>query len=879
MSAPLPRYFCPHTCVFCLLFPLIVSAQQAKNGNPRKQAVAVRVAEGAIRLDGRLDDDGWRDAPPITDFIQKEPDEGVAPTEEMDVRIVYDSAVIYVGARMHNRKRVPIQAPMGRRDDVETLAEHILVSFDTFHDRRTAYAFGVTANGVRMDRFYPGDDEGVFDEGFDPVWQARTSVEEDSWTAELWIPLSQLRFTAQQEQVWGLNVQRFMPTNNEMDYWVAVPRTQRGWSSHFGDLRGIQGIRPPRRVELLPYVAGASTVSAERDPGNPFDQEIARRVGLDVKMGLGPNLTLEATVNPDFGQVEADPAEVNLSAFETFFSEKRPFFTEGANLLSPRSVNNFFYSRRIGARPTTAVAGDYVDYPFTSTIGTAAKLTGRLPSGTSLGMLAAVTTDESARRFNAGAPAIEELRVAPRTTYGLARVQQELGPNASTTSAMVTYMHRDFTENDPLARLLTRTAFSVSGDSLLRFKRGEYELSSYYGITYVEGDPAAIARVQRSSAHYFQRPDREYSRFDPTRTSIPGYKAGASFERVGGRHWLWGIDTDFEPPGFEPNDMGRLSYGDGIRADPSIRYRETVPGKLFRSYSFGVTQRNEWSYDGVRQGGNVTGNANLTFLNFWTASLDTGPTFRIQDPRLTRGGPLMAGPSGWTTTMSLRSRAAAQTGWNTRLQRTTDELGGYVTNVNGGISFRPSPQWQLSVTPTYRREVDAQQYVAALGGGRTETFGTRYIFSYIDRTTVSTQIRTGYTLRPDLNLDLYAEPFAASGRYYGFGELAAPRALRLRTYGTAGTTISRQPDGSYIVGDGTSTFTLRDNDFNVRSFRSNLVLRWEWRPGSTLYVVWQQDRRVEERRGQAVSFDDMFRSLGAPGSNFFAVKTSFWLPL
>ncbi len=878
MSAGRRRYFRLHIFLFCLLFPLVGVAQQNDNG-VRKQATAVRVADGAIRLDGRLDDDGWREAPAVTDFIQKEPDEGVAPTEDMEVRIVYDSDVIYVGARMYNRKRIPIQTPMGRRDDVEALAEHVLVSLDTFHDRRTAYAFGVSANGVRLDRFYPGDDENVFDEGFDPVWQARTSIEDDSWTAELWIPFSQLRFTDQPDHVWGLNVQRFLPTNNEMDYWVAVPRTQRGWSSHFGDLRGIQGIRPPRRVELLPYVAGASTVEGNRDPGNPFDSNFARRAGVDLKMGIGSNLTLEATFNPDFGQVEADPAEVNLTAFETFFAEKRPFFTEGANLLGPQSVNNFYYSRRIGARPTASVSGDYVDYPLTSTIATAAKLTGRLASGTSLGLFGAVTTPESARRFNTGATGIDTVRVAPRASYGLARVQQEFGELGSTVSGLVTFVHRDLMANDPLERLLTRNAVTALADAILRFKDGDYELTMYGGGTRVAADPIALARIQRSATHYLQRQDAGYDKYDPLRTSMPGFKSGGSLERVGGRHWLWTASTDFESPGFDPNDIGRLNFADGIRADGSLRYRETVPGRRLRAYSFGVTQRNEFTFGGVRQAGSTTGNATVTFLNFWTAILDTGPQFRALDQRLTRGGPSMGVPQGWATTVTLRNRAAAQTNWNLRVQNTRDEIGGHVWNANGGVSFRPTPQWQLSVTPTFREETEPQQYITALAGGRLETFGTRYIFGYIDRTTISTQVRMGYTLRPDLNLDLYAEPFAASGRYYDLGELARPGGLRLRTYGTGGTTIVQQTAGLYAVTDGTSAFTVRANDFNVRSFRSNLVLRWEWRPGSTLYLVWQQDRHVEERLGQAVDFSDVFRSFGAPGSNFFAIKTSFWLPL
>ena len=840
----------------------------------------MRVPDGVIRLDGRLDDKVWQHAVPITDFVQKEPNEGAAPSEQMDVRLVYDSGALYVGARMYSRSGRGIQAPMGRRDAVEDQAEHIIISLDTFQDRRTAYAFGVTTSGVRIDRFYPQDDETVFDEGFDPVWQARTDVLDDGWTAELWIPLSQLRFNARPEQTWGLNVQRSMPTLNEVDYWNAVPRTQKGWASHFGELRGIDGIRPARRLEISPYMAGSSTVTGDRDRGNPFDdgRNLTSRVGMDVKMGLGPNLTLEATVNPDFGQVEADPAEVNLSAFETFFTEKRPFFTEGANLLTG-AVNNMFYSRRIGAPPTVAVTGDYVDYPSTSTIAFASKLTGRLASGTSVGMLAAMTNAESASRFNLRAAAVEELRVAPRTTYALARVQQEFGPSASTASVMTTFVHRDFEANDPLANLLARDAATVLGESLLRFKGGEYELSSYGGFTYVAGDAPAMARIQRSAVHYFQRPDRDYSRYDPTRTSMPSYKAGGGIERTGGRHWLWSVETDFEPPGFETNDMGRLGAGDGMRLNGRLRYRETTPGRIFRSFIVGLSQNNEWTYGGERQGGNARAETTWTFLNFWTATLNTGPNFRIIDPRLTRGGPLMGAPGGWDTIATLRNRAAAQTAWNVTARRTIDDLGGHVVNVNGSLSFRPAPQWQLSVAPAYIRELESQQYVAALAGGRADTFGTRYVFSFIDRSTLSTQFRMGYTLRPDLNLDVYAEPFAASGRYYRFGELSAPRARDLRVYGTDGTTIEQQPDGTRVVNDGSATFRLPNDDFNVRSFRSNVVLRWEWRPGSLIYVVWQQDRRLEETRGDRVGYDDVFNSLTAPGRNFFVVKTSFWLPV
>lgn len=868
---------------FLLLLTSALGAQDRNDGasGERKQATAVRVADGAIRIDGRLDDDAWRQAVPITNFTQKEPNEGVPPTEEMEVRIVYDNSAIYIGARMYNRAQVAIQAPLGRRDNVEDQAEYVLVSLDTFRDRLTAYGFGVSATGVRIDRYFRQDDETNFDEGFDPVWEAKTDIEEQSWTAELWIPFSQLRFNEQAEQVWGLNMQRSTPTINEVDYWVPVPRTERGWASRFGDLRGIEAVRPTKRIEVLPYVAGASTVNGNRERGNPFDdgRNLTSRTGLDLKMGLGPNLTLEATVNPDFGQVEADPAEVNLSAFETFFTEKRPFFTEGARLLNMSQANNFFYSRRIGAPPSASVSGDYVDYPSSSTIVASAKLTGRLASGMSLGVLGAITDEESAQVSHRGSSEIETIRVAPRTSYGLVRIQQEFGPSASTVGVMATAVHRDLNSADPLAALLGRSAFAGAGDAILRFRGGQYELRSYAGFTHVQGEAAALARTQRSAVHFFQRPDKDYSLFDPTRTSLTGYKAGGIFERTGGRHWLWNFNTDFESPGFESNDTGRLTSGDGIRFNSRLRYRETTPGKIFRTYSIGLSQSNEWNYGGNRQSGSARAEMNLTFLNFWTTTLATGPDFRTLDGHLTRGGPLMETPGGWATTATLRSRAAAQTVWNGSLTSTTDEAGGRTLNVNGGLSFRPGTRWQLSVTPTYIRQTDSEQYVTALSGGRAETYGQRYIFSYIDRSTFSTQFRMGYTLKPDLNLDVYTEPFAASGRYYDFGELSVPPARQLRVYGTNATTVSLQPNGSRIVTDGGQTFTLNNYDFNVRSFRSNVVIRWEWRPGSTLYLVWQQDRRISEAIGDRVGLGDMFGSLRAPGRNFFVVKTSFWMPV
>ncbi len=507
-----------------LFLPCRAFAQPSSDTDAsRKQASATRVVNATLETDGRLDEEAWRLAPPVTDFVQKEPTEGAPPTEAMEVRFLYDDSALYVGARMISREGRGIQAPLGRRDNVDQ-AEHILVAFDSFLDRRTAVVFGVSAAGVRLDRFHATDNEESFDAGFDPVWEARTNVTDDGWTAELWIPFSQLRFNPDTELVWGLNIRRFRPTLDEQDYWILVPRTDRAWSSRFGELRGIANVPPRRRIELLPYVAGASTVHAAAERVNPFNRgsNVNGRVGADLKIGLGPNLTLDATFNPDFGQVEADPAEVNLTAFETRFPEKRPFFLEGAPLFNIGHAN-FYYSRRIGARPLGPAVGEYVDYPSAQTIIAAAKLTGRLRSKTSIGWLSAATDREFARVASADLTPFSRIRVAPRTFHSVGRVLQEFGPLGNTVGAFVNVMHRDLADGDPLASVLSQNALGFAGSTLLRFRGGEYEVRAAAGTSFVSGQAPAIERIQRSSAHYAQRPDRAYSRLDPGLTSLTGW--------------------------------------------------------------------------------------------------------------------------------------------------------------------------------------------------------------------------------------------------------------------------------------------------------------------------------------------------------------------
>ncbi len=863
--------------------PRTPAPEQQRVPVERKQARAFRVESGSIHLDGRLDDAAWEEATPLVDFLQAEPVENALTTDRMEIRFVYDDTALWVGARMESIGA--IQAPLSRRDD-GAQAEYLQIELDTYLDRRTAYMFGVTASGVRFDHFHPTDNEGDIDSKFDPVWQAETSVGDHVWTAELWIPFSQQRFNDAPERIWGLNVKRYRPTLNEEDYWVVVGRTERGWASRFGDLRGIEGVEPKARLEVLPYVSTSSRTSGNRDRNNPFDdgKNLGGRVGVDMKVGVGSNLTLEATVNPDFGQIEADPAEVNLTVFETIFEERRPFFIEGNNVLAA-GTGSFYYSRRIGARPTGAASGDWVDYPDISTILGAAKLTGRLKSGTSVGVLGVVTDKESANVSTSGLRS--KVDVAPRTAWGVGRVIQQFGQEGSTVGAHLTLVHRDLAAADPLAAVQVRNAITTGFDTRVRFKNHSYEATANVGLTFLDGEPAAIERVQRASGHYLQRVDQPTIRLDPTRRSLRGAVTQGSISKIGGRHWLWGANTQIESPEFDPSDFGRLNYAGDVTSGARLTYRETRPGKYFRAYSFQASLNPYFFFDtdlGVRY---TIGSSNsLTFKNFWVASLNANRYLRGQDAQLTRGGPAMGTPLGWAVSSSLRNSSGAKTQWTLSTSRRGNEFGERTGSVSGSLSARPHPSIQFSIEPEYVNEGAtsgilngpiSRQYLTTLSGGRDATYGKRYVFGVVDRATLSSPFRINYTFKPDVTLDVYAEPFAASGQYDAFGELVAARSRDLRIYGTDGTRITRQADGSYKVTDGASTFTLSNRDFNVRSFRSNVVLRWEWRPGSTLFVVWQQNRSSSVPQGEHVGLGDVFGSLSAPGDNIFAIKTTIWL--
>ncbi|UCH85602.1 MAG: carbohydrate binding family 9 domain-containing protein, partial [Candidatus Latescibacterota bacterium] len=857
-----------------------VAADDATAANPHqvKQMRALKINPHPPKIDGRLDDAIWTKAEFFSGFTQKDPKEGEPAANQTEIAVVYDEQAVYIAARMHSTDPDNIRATVSRRDRAGT-SERVIVSLDTYHDRRTAYSFAVTAGGVQVDYYHPEDREGNRDYGFDPVWKSDVDRSADGWTAEMRIPFTQLRFANRNDQVWGINVNRFVPTDNEDSYWILVPKDDTGWSSKMGELVGINGIKPSRRIELMPYFASDATVRSEIDADDPFAQQTAynTRVGGNIKMGVGPNLTLEGTVNPDFGQVEADPAEVNLSAFETYFPERRPFFTEGSQLFSGGGAN-YFYSRRIGAPPSYYPDSDYVKMPDNTSILGAAKLTGRLNSGLSVGMLGAVTDREKAQTFD-GTTDLQSVEVVePRAAYGVARLQQEFGKDASTVGAIVTGVERDLATGGALGAILPKRAVSGGTDWNLRFSGGKYEFKGSLGASYVEGGPDAIAEIQQSSARNFQRPDAEHVSFDPTRTSLVGYRGHLRFAKRGGKHWLWGGRASAETPGFELNDIGMLQTADDIDTGAWLEYRETEPGRVFQEWWTSASVGSGWNFGRDRQYTFVDLESVWTFKNFIGTFIGYEAFTPAQSDNLTRGGPSMGTGGGWNVWNSWWSGGQRKTTWNFWGGYWTNELGNDGYQAGGRVTVRPGDRWEISVSPRWRHSISARQYVDTQDGGRPETYDQRYIFSFIERSQLVTQLRLNYAFTPKLTLEMYAEPFAASGRYYDFGELEAARSKHLRTYGTDGTTITNNNDGTYTVTDGSDTFEIDQPDFNVLSFRSNLVLRWEWSPGSTLYFVWQQNRSDQYDDGMIVGPSNMFDAFNAPGDNFVALKITYWIP-
>jgi hypothetical protein len=863
-----------------------------RNGRTPPVVHAVRLKQ-AIHLDGRLDEGAWATATPANEFTQMNPLEGTASTERTEVRFIYDDDAIYVGARMFDSEPSRVRTQLARRD-AYTSADKFEIAFDSYHDHNSTFVFGVNPSGVKTDQLI-GQDGFSYDNGWDPVWAVATARDSLGWTAEFRIPFSQLRFSTARTQVWGVNAFRRIERKAEDVRFAWSRPSDRGYASYFGHLFGLQDLPQPRRLEVLPY----ATMRQERiDPGspnNPFNdgtREIAA-AGLDLKYGITSNLTLDATFNPDFGQVEADPAFVNLTAFEQFFQERRPFFIEGADIFR-FGGQQFFYSRRIGRAPQGGPAhSGFVDQPLNATIIGAAKISGRTAGGWSLGLLEAATAPEYAIVDSSGVR-YEDV-IEPFTNYFVARGKKDFSGGSDQIGFIGTAVNRSI--NDPRLAFLRDGAYSAGIDFSHRFSKNTYNLSGAFGFSRISGDTGAIRRAQVSSARYYQRPDADHVELNPLLTSLNGWNASLNFGKEAGAY-QFGLFGNATSPGFELNDAGFQTSADDIFFSGFVNRRWTRPGKVFRYAFIGNNLNQEQNFGGIRTLLRYNLNWFGQFLNYWGNDLHFSYTWRSLSDGLTRGGPLAFSPASWSFSGGGSTDGRKPIAMFTSVSFSQNEIGGSGLFVYASLDMRPSSTTTISIGPSWSRSNSMLQFVTTRGDAlATETYGRQYLFAQVRQRNLDLTTRVNMTFSPTLSLQLYAQPFVATGDYYRFKELERPRSLDYIVYGEApGSTITcRDGSGATISCDGSSTVpatitvdpdgagprataTLGNPDFNVRSLHGNAVLRWEYRPGSTAYFVWSSQcgaSPVGPPRMRAS--DDLQRLCAGPADNVFAVKMNYWL--
>ncbi|NIM52274.1 MAG: hydrolase [Gemmatimonadales bacterium] len=869
------------------------SAQQTSNGGPGRTssgstkpaaAVAVRALSGGPRVDGRLDDEIWKTAPAISDFTQQDPNQGEPPSERTEVRVVYTDAAIYVGVRAYDSQADQIAAQLTRRD-IESPSDWILVGFDSYHDRRTAFVFSVNPAGVKRD-FYVFNDNDA-DDSWDAVWDVACTRDPEGWTAEFRIPFSQLRFPNAAEHTFGFQVVRTINRLNEEMHWRLMPKEESGIVSRFGDLVGLQGIKPPRRVEVMPYVSGASTWEPGED-GNPFQTGSSRtgRAGADLNIGVTSNLTLSATINPDFGQVEADPAVVNLSAFETFFPEKRPFFNEGLDIFrfpillgdGDGANEQLFYTRRIGRAPQGSAdpRGGYAETVPQTTILSAAKLSGKTPSGWTIGLLGALTAEEEADVIDGDGVPHADI-VEPRSTYFVGRLARDFRNGHTQVGFFGTAVNRALPDD---LSFLRSSAYAGGFDWSHRFRNDTYSVEGWLVGSHVRGSEGAIERTQRSSARYYQRPDNDHVTLDPTRTSLSGFAGQLIFGKHAGGNWRFATGVDTRSPGFEVNDAGFQREADRTIQFLWIARRWVHPGKVFRRAQVNFNQWAAWSYGGNRlsTGGNV--NANWQFLNYWSGYAGVGGNIRGLSTGALRGGPAFVTPghlngwAGFSTDGRKALRGGLSTSWFIQPEADT-----WSFRIGPRVSWRPASNMDFSFSPSLSRQFDSWQYLE-----RSEVAGEdHFIFGELKQTTVNASFRGNVTFTPTLSLQVWAQPFVSTGDYEGFRQVADPRgdrfADRFDDFGSDRLIQQGDEVSIDLDRDGTADIDLGNPDFTVLSFRSNVVLRWEYLLGSTIFLVWQHGRFDYHHDGVfrlGDSLDDLFR---LDATNTFVVKVNYWFSL
>jgi hypothetical protein len=838
--------------------------------------------DNQITLDGKLTEEVWKTDCGVSNFIQRDPVEGAEPTQKTVAYVAYDKDAIYVAARMYDSPDSIIS--MLTRRDVDATTDGFLVYLDPYNDKRSGFYFALSAAGTLYDGVLYNDDWS--DNSWDGVWDGKVNIDKEGWTVEMRIPFSQLRFDDKKNNIWGINFKRIIARRNENDYLVYVPKNESGFVSHFAELKGLNNIHPSDKIEILPYVTTKAEYSLH-DPNNPFNNgsRYTPAAGVDLKMGIGSNMTLNATINPDFGQVEIDPAVINLGDVETYFNEKRPFFIEGSTIFNfgYGGANNywgfnwggpnFFYSRRIGRQPQGSIPdNNYQDVPDGTHILGAAKLTGKVFESWNIGVISAVTQREFADYSNNGTRSSVE--VEPLTYYGVLRGQKEINEGRQGIGFMSTLTSRFF-NNQSLSNDINKGAFTggIDGWTFLDSSK-TWVATGWLGMSNVTGTPERMIQLQENSQHYFQRPDLKYTKVDSSATSLTGYAGRFYLNKQKGNVFV-NTAFGFISPSFDVNDLGFMWRSDILNMHFGAGYFWDKPTSFYHYLELGGALFRSYDYDGDITWQGVFHFGNITFPNYYNIWWNLAYNPQCVNNTLTRGGPLSINTPGYEVDAGINSDSRKS--WVVSVSEGTyQKKESNSWNLSASLELKPSSNVSFSVGPFYNFTKEFSQYINVFDDPyATATFDKRYVFGEMNQKTVGANIRLNWTFTPKLSLQFYAQPLISTGNYTHIKELAHPRTYDFNTYQDV-----KLEDGTYTIdpdGQGPAQpISFDDPNFNFMSLRGNAVLRWEYSPGSVVYFVWTQSRSASENIGDFQFNRTAGKLFDLHPDNIYMVKFTYW---
>ncbi len=872
------------------LFIIAMSASIYAQVPKFKEPLRALRTQKEINVDAVLDEEVWQ-SNPITAFIQREPNNGDPASEKTEAWTAYDDYAIYVAAKLYDKNPELISAELSRRD-YSAVADRFMVFLDCFNDKMSGFYFGISAAGTLYDGVLENDDG--MNSAWDGVWTGKAARTAYGWCIEIRIPFSQLRFGELENYTWGINMRRDIARKNEESNLIYKPRNESGFVSRFPELEGIEKISPPVRFQVLPYVTGKAEY-LKHSPNDPYNtgSKYSPSAGIDFKYGISSSITLDATLNPDFGQVEVDPAVVNLSDVETYFQEKRPFFLEGSSIFSYGRGGttvfsgfawpdpSIFYSRRIGRAPQGSLPSyDYADRPSGTSILGAGKVTGRIFDDWKMGVIQAVTNREFAAIQKNGNES--EIEVEPLTSYSVFRLQKDFERGKHGIGLLSTFTNRFF-EDERLKSQMNSNSLTVGLDgwTFLSDSR-EYVLQGWLAGSYIKGSRERMLNVQTNSLHYFQRPDIGLS-VDSITTSLTGLAGRLFLHKQTRPIWL-NAAIGFITPGFDVNDLGYISTTNVISSHFQLGYFWLEPTDYYRSIRWFNTIYGQMDFNGNRTSNAFWTNVIYQFTNYYSLDVQFSYSPSSYSNRRTRGGPLTVNPPSINYIISASTDSRNPLVFQLSGQQVKSDADNYVT-VQAYAEYRPAPNFSFSIGPSFTRDQNKGQWVGCYSDAAASgTYGKRYVFANMDQTTVSANIRLNWIISPTLSIQAYFQPLVSSGNYYAYKSLRNAKSFDFDNYGTAGSTLTEinpaSGNTSYTVdadGEGPAkTYSFSNPDFNIASLRGNVVLRWEFNPGSTIYFVWTQSRSEYESDGDFQFGRSMDRIYNSKPDNIFMIKFSYW---